>query len=203
MLWKRINKSFHIKDRIHPSSRNLILPGRLLLPGDCDAGKATYLRWRKSPVFARGLLEESELVHAKDMLIVEDLSDVALPHTTDPSTHMNPPEKAQQIGPAAGRSLLKAFFGGGQNDGDRKALLVIDLTPHTGDLLRAFLSEHCAQAFPAPAYYYGLTVDESHADWLRALASGFCRRASSKLKAQRICPCLLEPPCHLLRCQLN
>ena len=190
MLWKRINKSFHIKDRIHPSSRNLILPGLLLLPGDCDAGKATYLRWRKSPVFARGLLEESELVHTKDMLIVEDLSDVALPHTTE-------------IGPAGGRSLLKAFFGGGQNDGDRKALLVIDLTPHTGDLLRAFLSEHCAQAFPAPAYYYGLTVDESHADWLRALASGFCRRASSKLKAQRICPCLLEPPCHLLRCQLN
>ena len=188
MLWKRINKSFHIKDRIHPSSRNLILPGRLLLPGDCDAGKATYLRWRKSPVFARGLLEESELVHTKDMLIVEDLSDVALPHATDPSTHMNPPEKAQQIGPAAGRSLLKAFFGGGQNDGDRKALLVIDLTPHTGDLLRAFLSEHCAQAFPAPAYYYGLTVDESHADWLRALASGFLSEGFLKVEGSTDLP---------------
>ncbi|CAK9104192.1 unnamed protein product [Durusdinium trenchii] len=155
--------------------RNLILPGLLLLPGDCDAGKATYLRWRKSPVFARGLLEESELVHAKDMLIVEDLSDVALPHTTE-------------IGPAGGRSLLKAFFGGGQNDGDRKALLVIDLTPHTGDLLRAFLSEHCAQAFPAPAYYYGLTVDESHADWLRALASGFLSEGFLKVEGSTDLP---------------
>ena len=153
--------------------RNLILPGRILLPMCGDMAKATMAKWRKSPVFARSLLDEAELLSTKDMLMIEDLSECAPPATTDPTTHVNPPEKSQQIGVTAGQSILRGFFGGCGEEAERKAFLVIDLTPHTGDVMRGFLAERAHGAMPGPSYYMGFCVDSDHMDWLGGVGTQF------------------------------
>ena len=131
---------------------------------DADDYKATLAAWRKSPVFGRSLLEEADLLPTSKMLLVEDLSDTALPQTTDTTTHINPPEKCQQIGVSAAKCLLRGFLNA-EASAERTATLVIDLTVHTLDMSRAFVSEKNHKALPATTHYMGFVTSEDHKDW--------------------------------------
>lgn len=142
------------------------------MPGDPDAHKEASMAWRKSQVFARGLLQEADLLPTKGMLLVEDLSDDALPSTTDVSTHINPPEKVQQIGFHAGSCLLSGYLAKPE-EGERHAQVVIDLSVHTCDLSRAFLTDLAAKTLPTSAYYFGFCVSEVHLEWTQKILSQF------------------------------
>ena len=103
----------------------------------------------------------------KDMLQVEELGDESLPPGTDITCHVNPPEKAQQVGVSAGQSLLRGFFNFMPDDGERRAQVIIDLTVHTTDITRAFIHERLAKSFGSPCYYLGFTANDDHQEWCR------------------------------------
>ena len=136
--------------------RTLVLCGKILMPGDQELAKTTWQVWRKSHIFGRGLLEEADLLKTKDMLQVEDIGDESVPTCTDVTTHINPPEKAQQLGVSAGQSLLRGFFNSTPDDGERRAQVIIDLTVHTADITRAFIHERLGKSFGSPCYYLGV-----------------------------------------------
>ena len=105
----------------------------------------------------------------KDMLQVEELGDESLPPGTDITCHVNPPEKAQQVGVSAGQSLLRGFFNFMPDDGERRAQVIIDLTVHTTDITRAFIHERLAKSFGSPCYYLGFTANDDHQEWRRRI----------------------------------
>lgn len=148
--------------------------GKILMPASPDDAKSTLTVWRRSPIFSRTLLQEADLVPTKEMLVIEDLSDTAVPASTDATTHINPPEKVQQIGIAAGQSLLRGVLtASGQDEGERKAHLVVDLTTHTADVTRAFVQDSLSKTFAAPTYYIGFTASEGHQEWGDRILSEF------------------------------
>lgn len=147
--------------------RTLVLCGKILMPGDQELAKTTWQVWRKSHIFGRGLLEEADLLKTKDMLQVEDIGDESVPTCTDVTTHINPPEKAQQLGVSAGQSLLRGFFNSTPDDGERRAQVIIDLTVHTADITRAFIHERLGKSFGSPCYYLGFTANDDHQEWCR------------------------------------
>lgn len=153
--------------------------GKILMPASPDDAKSTLTVWRRSPIFSRTLLQEADLVPTKEMLVIEDLSDTAVPASTDATTHINPPEKVQQIGIAAGQSLLRGVLtASGQDEGERKAHLVVDLTTHTADVTRAFVQDSLSKTFAAPTYYIGFTASEGHQEWGDRICRNFWLMAS-------------------------
>ena len=154
-------------------ARTLVVCGKILLPGDHELAKTAWQVWRKSQILSRGLLEEAELLKTKDMLMVESVGDDSLPGTTDSSTHVNPPEKSQQIGVSAGQCILRGFFNSTPDDGERRAQVIIDLTVHTADITRAFIHERLAKAFGSPCYYLGFAANDDHLEWCQHILSEY------------------------------
>ena len=148
--------------------------GKILMPASTEDAKASLTVWRRSPIFSRTLLQEADLVPTKEMLVIEDLSETAVPASSDATTHINPPEKVQQIGVTAGQALLRGFLTAtGQDEGERKAHVVVDLTTHTTDVTRAFVHDCLSKAFAAPTYYIGFTASEGHQEWCDRILSEF------------------------------
>eukprot|EP00969_Alexandrium_andersonii_P078362 3455497-Alexandrium_andersonii.AAC.1 len=61
------------------------MPGRVVLPMVDDAARCEF--WKSSPVLQHPLLASSDMVASKDMVAIEDVSDAALPPSTDDATH--------------------------------------------------------------------------------------------------------------------
>jgi hypothetical protein len=106
-----LNASVHCLGK-HDVARTLLQPGRIVYSITEEKMADTAGRWRNGPVFRKPLLEEAELMLTREMEVVEDVSDCALPTTTDLATHINPPEKRQQIGVDAARKILRGFLQG-------------------------------------------------------------------------------------------
>ena len=153
-------------DSQQKTRRALVQPGRFLLPMDEDSSQDVYNKWRAAPSLKKPLVEEAALTLSRDLLTIEDVAADSLPPSTQLETYVNPPEKHQQIGVDAGKKLLRGFL---QNleppTGSRCAVLIIDLSVHTGDILKAAASEHLLATSGMSTYYVGFNGGENKLEW--------------------------------------
>ena len=66
--------------------RPLILCGRILLPTVDELRDGSETFWRSVPVMRQPVLNAANMLKTADMLTIEDVSECALPRTTDVDT---------------------------------------------------------------------------------------------------------------------
>lgn len=141
-------------------------PGKILLPMDDTASAAVVAKWRSGPLFRKPLCEEAELTPTRELLQVEDVSPEALPTSTNTDTYINPAEKHQQIGQDAGKKLLRGFLQGMESpSGGRCAVLIVDLSLHVCDGLKAATAEYLLSNSGLPTYFLGFAAGEEKLEW--------------------------------------
>eukprot|EP00973_Karenia_brevis_P029257 4034962-Karenia_brevis.AAC.1 len=88
--------------------RPLLYPGRIAFPMTNDF-KFKDWAWRNSSLFKKSAqVGPVKFQKTTNMLYVDDVASDALPPTSDPATHMSPPEKHQQIGVEAALAVVRA-----------------------------------------------------------------------------------------------
>ena len=136
-------------------------PLRILLPADEEKAKKTLNHWKVAPLLKTALTEPAEMLASKHMVVVEDLTEEALPSTTAAGLNQSPNERHIQIGQDAASKVLSSVMQGAP---DVAAFAVLDLSPRTGDFGLAVLSR--IQEALVPAHYVAFPEDEEHKDWL-------------------------------------
>ena len=109
------------------------------------------------------LTEPADMLASKDMVVVENVSDDALPVATSIDQNQSPTERHNQIGVDAASKLLGSLVSGTMPDGVA-ALAVVDLSPRTGEFGLAVLSLLSQAA--TPLHYFSCAEDEEHQEWL-------------------------------------
>ena len=113
--------------------RPLLHMGRIALPMNKQLKDS---QWKHSGLFTHAAcVGPCKASKTNDMEIIMDVTETALPKTTDQTTHMAPAEKVQQIGCDACVSILHACM-----DKMKKPDLcfsLVDLFLHTGDMIKA------------------------------------------------------------------
>eukprot|EP00435_Cladocopium_sp_Y103_P075831 s119_g66.t1 len=119
--------------------RSLLQPGTIVMPNTSDnhVSEGTWQYWRNSDLFRFNLVKDAVLPLSSELVEIEDLSELALPSTTDASTHPPPAEKFQQIGIDAAQKLLSAATSNLAAEAERTALLVVDLSSRTMEFAKA------------------------------------------------------------------
>ena len=161
------------------SGRTLVQPGKILLPMDDTASAEVLSKWRSGPLFRKPLCEEAELTPTRALLQMEDVSPEALPTTTNMDTYINPAEKHQQVGPDASKKLLRGFLQAMEPpNGGRCAVLIVDLSLHVCDTLKAATADYILSNSGLPTYFLGFAAGEEKLEWAEEhytswLATGF------------------------------
>lgn len=156
--------------------RPLLHMGRVCLP----MGKPLKSQmWRQCTVLAKNpSIGPAASLKTSDMQIVEDISDTALPASTDATTHMSPAEKVHQIGHEACLSVLRGFFNGLSTDSGRGTVVIVDLFPHTGDLLKAAVLFR--QEYTGKLKYISMAQSEMAQQWLHDHVHAFMKNCFLK-----------------------
>ena len=113
---------------------------------------------RKAPVVG-----PLKAMRTSDMSVIEDLSEDTLPSTTDPTTHISPAEKVQQVGVDACLQVLQATFDG-INAARTTMAVVVDPFPHTGDMLKAVIKYR--GEFTGRLLYHSFAASAMEKVWL-------------------------------------
>ena len=169
-------------------------PGRFLFPMDEKSSQGLALKWRSAPLLKKPLVEEAILTQTRDLIQIEDASPNALPATTYLETHINPPEKHQQIGVDASRKLLRGFLQGLEPPtGARCAVLIVDLSLHTCDFLKAASMDHMLGNTGMSTYYLGFGAGDDKLEWAglhieEFLSTGFLEGSLSIPKSVSLPP---------------
>ena len=144
--------------------RPLILSGRVIsrLPlkkelktdgdeddDDTDPGTGMNL-FDTSSIHKKPVLE-ADMLPTSEMFCIEDVSEDALPQSTNVASHIYGPEKAAQYGSSAAHALLTETLS--IQSTRRLLLFVVDFNAHTCDCARAFLEKYWAQG--QAAFYLG------------------------------------------------
>ena len=159
-----IDKSlaFHFdsfSDSTH-SVRPALMPANLVLQDDeAKQFKTAMMKQAmKVPVVCLG-----EQVRNKDLIRREDPDADALPPSVigeeDPGHSFSIAEKHIQIGPSACTKILSAFFNDFSAFETRYALMVVDLSVHVCDMVKAVLN---GGGTDRPIFYVGLCTDDEH-----------------------------------------
>ena len=140
-------------------SRPLTYPGRILVPMTADLNKGAFrhsyiVKWRRT--------EETQQLPAKDMFIVEDLSDQALPSDID-HQWIHGAQKYAQLGKPALRGLIQAIFQDADTSG-AKTFLVTDLALGVAYSLQAFLD--IRKNSNLRMHFCGICDDMVEYDWV-------------------------------------
>lgn len=156
--------------------RSLVYNARILLPQNEDMAKGVHNKWRSSPLFQRPLVSDCALLPTREMQIIEDIRDDALPDSTMEATHMSQGEKHQQLGADACRKCISSLMTGLTEQ--RGAFLLLDATTHTLDMAKAAYMELASQKLSMPLYYLGFSEGMDKHEWAmhhmkQWLASGF------------------------------
>ena len=155
---------------------------------------ALALKWRSAPLLKKPLVEEAALTQTRDLIQIEDVSPSALPATTYLETHINPPEKHQQIGVDASRKVLRGFLQGLEPPtGARCAVVIVDLSLHTCDFLKAASMDHMLSNTGMATYYLGFGAGEDKLEWAgqhfeEFLSTGFLDGSLNILKSVSLPP---------------
>ena len=78
-------------------------------------------------------------VKPADMEIIEDVDEAAVPTATDVTWHISQAEKVQQIGIDACLQTLRSLLNGVSALGPSSKVVLVDLFPHEGSMLKAVL----------------------------------------------------------------
>ena len=110
--------------------------------------------FRKAPVVLRPVTEpDAHFPKTKDLVVVEDLDQHALPGSMDETSHASQPEKVVQLGTDGWKRLTMGIASDLCID-QRHALLFVDLTVRTAEMPRSLLENR--RMFGCPLYVYGL-----------------------------------------------
>ena len=128
---------------------------------DDDAYQNCWQMWRASCLFQKGLVADIVLPSVEDLVEIEDPSSDSVPSFSGPRHTPSRPERIFQIGQDAASKLLKAIVEGVTS----KALLLVDLTVRSADLLKGFLAEKFQGDIPngRDMYYLGFAETELEA----------------------------------------
>ena len=124
---------------------------------------------QKSPfkncaLLCRGRTDPAIQVAAKDMLVIEDMDENALPTSYDDSTegHVQSGKKHEQIGPDAAHKVLQGAFENVEFDG-RKAVIVADVSLGVGDMFQAWVKFRASHQ--VPSFFFGVAESDVHKEW--------------------------------------
>eukprot|EP00973_Karenia_brevis_P033161 4575029-Karenia_brevis.AAC.1 len=123
--------------------------------------------WRNSGLFKKSA-QVGPVKHQKsiNMLDIEDVSESALPPTSDGTTHISAAEKHQQIGVDPAVAIIKHVADGVvSNMAGGGAFVIVDVNPHTAEFIKAALVYH--QECTAKIKVVSYAVNENHHDWLQ------------------------------------
>ena len=120
--------------------------------------------WQASQLVRTRRTEEADQVPATKLKVVEDLSDAAVPFSTDLDGSVRGGRRFEQIGPSASCKLLESLL---ENDlpGNISGLLVLDLSLGVGDLFWAWLERVKAMKFPI--LYVAASADPTAVEWVQ------------------------------------
>ena len=122
-------------------------PLRVLVPADEDKAKHTLNIWKGASLLKTALTDPAEMLAAKDMVVMEDVDEDALPVTTTAHQNQSQTERHSQVGPDAASKLLASMLR--STASDVAAFAVVDLPPPHGRL------RHCGvehdPGLPGPA----------------------------------------------------
>ena len=138
-------------------------PLRVLVSSDEERAKTSLNFWKGALLMKTALTEPAEMLAAKDMVVMEDMAEGALPATTTAHQNQSMTERHIQIGVGAASKLLASLLSGTTAD-NVAAFAVVDLSPRTGDFGLAVL--HAIQDSLVPVHYIACPEDDEHADWL-------------------------------------
>ncbi|CAJ1447674.1 unnamed protein product [Effrenium voratum] len=115
--------------------------------------------WQSCQLLRTRRTEEADQVPATKLKIVEDLSEAAVPASTD----LDGSVRGEQIGPSASCKLLESLL---ENElpANISGLLVMDLSLSVGDLFWAWLER--AKAMKCPVLYVAASADSTAVEWL-------------------------------------
>ena len=86
-----------------------------------------------------GVVGPAKPIKPADMEIIEGVDEAAVPTTTDATMHVSPAEKVQQIGIDACLQTLRSLLDGVSALGPSSKVVLVDLFPHEGSMLKAVL----------------------------------------------------------------
>ena len=138
-------------------------PLRVPVSSDEERAKTSLNFWKGALLMKTALTEPAEMLAAKDMVVMEDMAEGALPATTTAHQNQSMTERHIQIGVDAASKLLASLLSGTTAD-NVAAFAVVDLSPRTGDFGLAVL--HAIQDSLVPVHYTACPEDDEHADWL-------------------------------------
>ena len=125
-------------------------PLRVLLPGDEDKAKRTLNLWKGASLLKNALTEAADMLHSRDMVVMEDLGEDALPVTTTTDFNQSLGERHSQLGADAASKLLASMR---SPTSELAAFVVVDLSTRTGDFGKAVLN--IIQDFLVPVHHNG------------------------------------------------
>ena len=140
-------------------SRSLIYDGRVVVPFSVKESEYFF----KDAGIMSGRTEPATMVRGSAMQCIEDVSETALPSTTDVDGTVKGAAKVSQIGMDGMLRLLESSMEGVTLD-SRHAVIVWELNPGVGNLYDAFVQSRSGWNFPS--YYVAMTDESSHLDWL-------------------------------------
>ncbi|CAK9040562.1 unnamed protein product [Durusdinium trenchii] len=146
-------------------------PGRLLVHPNAKEKQI----WHNCLLMKVGRTAEAEMLHARDMCQVEDVSADALPTTVDDDMAViQGAQKYQQIGCNAATKILDAALDGVAVDSNG-AMFIIDVNPGVGNMFDAFMAKRASVNYNLQ--YVAMVHEDLSAEWFQetkaqALASG-------------------------------
>ena len=144
---------------------------------DKKSGPGSF--WFTAPLLRNRRTQEAEQVPAKKLRLVEDLSENALPASTQVDAGMRGAKKFEQIGVSAALKLLEGLLDA-EVPCDVGGVVLLDLACGVGDFFWAWLERRarefqsaCARckATTYPLLYMGATADGTACEWLRHVQS--------------------------------
>ena len=113
----------------------------------------------------------AEQLATRDMLVVEDLDEAAVPSSCwEREAQVHGAKKAEQLGVDAALKLLQSMISGAALP-PRSVLLICDPNLLTGDFVRAFLK--IIPEVGVPVRFFGATPSEGHAQWINVMTEEF------------------------------
>lgn len=145
--------------------RSLLQTGTLVFPGDPKVAESVWQQWRVTDMVKNNLVKDAPLPTTSDLVEIEDLSEDSLPTSTDATFKVNVAEKFQQVGVDAAFKLLSASLTNLQNEAERTAILILDLSSRTLDFAKA--AYKLKKNINIPIFYLGMAEGEGQVEWQR------------------------------------
>lgn len=126
----------------------------------------TWSVWKSTPLMRNGSVQD--IPFPTDYQLIEDLSEVSPPSFSGAMVPLSKAERVFQLGDVACAKVLRTALQdlGGESK-TKPIVLCVDLTTHTGDMAKAFISEALGGLGKGiHMYYSGFSVDDTAAPGL-------------------------------------